>query len=163
MQYPGAIKAFAKEVCRNDLLNFGRLHFFFPDSRLALDLNTDKTLKVRPRRPRQRARRAARLDGPRRRGGGCRAAHGITMQWLQNLCHFRELVGRCSARPTGDAIHDRTREAPPQLRAPAGQHLAQCRPRSARSYIRCPGTAPGQRRPARAGRRRASTGTSCAT
>lgn len=47
MQYPGAIKAFAKEVCRNDLLNFGRLHFFFPDSRLALDLNTDKTLKVR--------------------------------------------------------------------------------------------------------------------
>lgn len=47
VQYPGAIKAFAKEVCRNDLLNFGRLHFFFPDSRLALDLNTDKTLKVR--------------------------------------------------------------------------------------------------------------------
>ena len=44
--YPGAIKAFAKEVCRNDLLNFGRLHFFFPDSRLALDLNTDKTLKA---------------------------------------------------------------------------------------------------------------------
>lgn len=42
-----AIKAFAREVCRNDLLNFGRLHFFFPDSRLALDLNTDKTLKVR--------------------------------------------------------------------------------------------------------------------
>jgi hypothetical protein len=33
------------QVCRNDLLNFGRLHFFFPDSRLALDLNTDKTLK----------------------------------------------------------------------------------------------------------------------
>jgi hypothetical protein len=30
---------------RNDLLNFGRLHFFFPDSRLALDLSTDKTLK----------------------------------------------------------------------------------------------------------------------
>jgi len=49
VQYPGAIKAFAKEVCRNDLLNFGRLHFFFPDSRLALDLNTDKTLKVRAR------------------------------------------------------------------------------------------------------------------
>ena len=46
VQYPGAIKAFAKEVCRNDLLNFGRLHFFFPDSRLALDLNTDKTLKA---------------------------------------------------------------------------------------------------------------------
>ena len=46
VSYPGAIKAFAKEVCRNDLLNFGRLHFFFPDSRLSLDLNTDKTLKV---------------------------------------------------------------------------------------------------------------------
>ncbi len=41
----GAIKAFAREVCRNDVLNFGRLHFFFPDSRLALDLNTDRTLK----------------------------------------------------------------------------------------------------------------------
>lgn len=24
VQYPGAIKAFAREVCRNDLLNFGR-------------------------------------------------------------------------------------------------------------------------------------------
>ena len=44
--YPGAIKAFAKEVCRNDLLNYGRLHFFFPDSRLSLDLNTDKALKA---------------------------------------------------------------------------------------------------------------------
>ena len=44
--YPGALKAFAKEICRNDLLNFGRLHFFFPDSRLALDLNTDKALKA---------------------------------------------------------------------------------------------------------------------
>ena len=46
VQYPGAKKAFAREVCRNDLLNFGRLHFFFPDSRMSLDLNTDKTLKV---------------------------------------------------------------------------------------------------------------------
>jgi len=46
-----AIKAFAREVCRNDLLNFGRLHFFFPDSRLALDLNTDKTLKARVVQP----------------------------------------------------------------------------------------------------------------
>mmetsp|Transcript_15592 Transcript_15592/g.43626 ORF Transcript_15592/g.43626 Transcript_15592/m.43626 type:complete len:523 (+) Transcript_15592:89-1657(+) len=45
VMYPGAIKVFAREVCRNDLLNFGRLHFFFPDSRLALDLNTDRTLK----------------------------------------------------------------------------------------------------------------------
>ena len=49
--YPGAMKAFAKEICRNDLLNFGRLHFFFPDSRLALDLNTDKTLKVKMPQP----------------------------------------------------------------------------------------------------------------
>lgn len=40
------MKAFAREICRNDLLNFGRLHFFFPDSRMSLDLNTDKTLKV---------------------------------------------------------------------------------------------------------------------
>lgn len=46
VMYPGALKAFAKEICRNDLLNFGRLHFFFPDSRLALDLNTDKALKA---------------------------------------------------------------------------------------------------------------------
>ena len=45
MRFPGAIKAFAREICRNDLLSFGRLHFFFPDSRLGLDLNTDKTLK----------------------------------------------------------------------------------------------------------------------
>jgi hypothetical protein len=47
VQYPGAVKVFAREVCRNDLLNFGRQHFFFPDSRLALDLSTDKTLKAR--------------------------------------------------------------------------------------------------------------------
>eukprot|EP00887_Chlorella_sp_A99_P004627 scaffold4.g4627.t1 len=45
VQYPGAIKVFAREVCRNDLLNFGRMHWFFPDSRLSLDLSTDKTLK----------------------------------------------------------------------------------------------------------------------
>lgn len=45
VRYPGAIKVFAREICRNDMLNFGRLHFFFPDSRLALDLNTDRTLK----------------------------------------------------------------------------------------------------------------------
>ncbi|KAJ9517147.1 hypothetical protein QJQ45_009092 [Haematococcus lacustris] len=45
VRFPGAMKAFAREVCRNDVLNFGRLHFFFPDSRLALDLNTDRTLK----------------------------------------------------------------------------------------------------------------------
>ncbi|GAX81460.1 hypothetical protein CEUSTIGMA_g8889.t1 [Chlamydomonas eustigma] len=45
VRFPAAMKAFAREVCRNDVLNFGRLHFFFPDSRLALDLNTDRTLK----------------------------------------------------------------------------------------------------------------------
>lgn len=45
VRFPGAIKVFAREICRNDLLSFGRLHFFFPDSRLGLDLNTDKTLK----------------------------------------------------------------------------------------------------------------------
>ena len=45
VKYPGAIKAFAREICRNDVLNFGRLHFFFPDSRLSLDLSTDRTLK----------------------------------------------------------------------------------------------------------------------
>jgi hypothetical protein len=33
VRFPGAIKIFAREICRNDLLNFGRLHFFFPDSR----------------------------------------------------------------------------------------------------------------------------------
>mmetsp|Transcript_14825 Transcript_14825/g.25098 ORF Transcript_14825/g.25098 Transcript_14825/m.25098 type:complete len:508 (-) Transcript_14825:305-1828(-) len=45
VSYPGALKAFAREVCKNDILNFGRLHFFFPDSRIALDLNTDRVLK----------------------------------------------------------------------------------------------------------------------
>lgn len=45
VKYPNAIKIFAREVCRNDILNFGRLHFFFPDSRMNLDLNTDKVLK----------------------------------------------------------------------------------------------------------------------
>eukprot|EP00210_Caulerpa_lentillifera_P007911 g7552.t1 len=45
VRYPDALKVFAREACRNDLLNFGRMHFFFPDSKLALDLNTDKTLK----------------------------------------------------------------------------------------------------------------------
>lgn len=44
--YPAALKVFAREICKNDLLNFGRLHFFFPDSRLSLDLSTDRTLKV---------------------------------------------------------------------------------------------------------------------
>ncbi len=36
VQYPGAIKAFAREVCRNDLLNFGayRPLYFHPLSPL---------------------------------------------------------------------------------------------------------------------------------
>lgn len=69
---PKAIKRFAREVCRNDFLNFGRMvrkvmtdndvlldralimhfcsllrlqHFYFPDSRIALDLNTDRVMK----------------------------------------------------------------------------------------------------------------------
>lgn len=43
--YPSAMKAFALQACRNDFLNFGRLHMFFPETRLALDLNTDRVLK----------------------------------------------------------------------------------------------------------------------
>lgn len=35
----------AVQICRNDFLSFGRMHFFFPDSRLNLDLTTDKTLR----------------------------------------------------------------------------------------------------------------------
>jgi hypothetical protein len=31
VRFPGAMKIFAREICRNDLLSFGRLHFFFPD------------------------------------------------------------------------------------------------------------------------------------
>jgi hypothetical protein len=42
VRFPSAVKCFAREACRNDLLNFGRFHLFFPDSRLALDLNTDR-------------------------------------------------------------------------------------------------------------------------
>ena len=57
--FPGAIKVFAREVCRNDLLNFGRMHWFFPDSRLALDLSTDRTLKE------------ARFDRWAQAGSGC--------------------------------------------------------------------------------------------
>lgn len=43
--YPASISWLFMQACRNDILNFGRLHLFFPDSRLSLDLNTDKTLK----------------------------------------------------------------------------------------------------------------------
>jgi len=64
VSYPGALKVFAREVCKNDLLNFGRLHFFFPDSRLSLDLNTDKTLKV-----------------GRRGGAGVRGEHALWAPW----------------------------------------------------------------------------------
>ena len=35
----------AVQICRNDFLSVGRMHFFFPDSRINLDLTTDKTLK----------------------------------------------------------------------------------------------------------------------
>ena len=28
VQYPGALKVFAREVCKNDLLNFGRMHWW---------------------------------------------------------------------------------------------------------------------------------------
>jgi len=43
--YPAALKAFAREVCRNEVLNQGRFHFFFPDSRASLDLSTDRVVK----------------------------------------------------------------------------------------------------------------------
>jgi len=43
--YPTALKAFAREVCRNEILNQGRLHFFFPDSRASLDLSTDRVVR----------------------------------------------------------------------------------------------------------------------
>lgn len=45
VQHPTALKVFAARICRNDLLSVGRQHWFFPDSRLGLDLNTDRTLK----------------------------------------------------------------------------------------------------------------------
>jgi hypothetical protein len=43
VRFPGAIKVFAREICRNDLLNFGRLHFFFPDSRWACSSSSSST------------------------------------------------------------------------------------------------------------------------
>ena len=33
------------QVCRNDLLNFGRMHFFLPGDRMSLDLTTDTVVK----------------------------------------------------------------------------------------------------------------------
>eukprot|EP00924_Labyrinthula_sp_SR-Ha-C_P006229 augustus_masked-scaffold_31-processed-gene-0.43-mRNA-1 protein AED:0.12 eAED:0.15 QI:0/-1/0/1/-1/1/1/0/611 len=45
LRYSSSLKAFAREVCRNEILNRGRLHFFFPDSRAALDLSTDKVVR----------------------------------------------------------------------------------------------------------------------
>jgi energy-coupling factor transporter ATP-binding protein EcfA2 len=43
--YPEALKTFAGSVCRNDLLNFGRMHFFLPGDRMSLDLTTDTVVK----------------------------------------------------------------------------------------------------------------------
>lgn len=43
--YPTALKVFAREVCRNEILNQGRLHFFFPDQRASLDLSTDRVVR----------------------------------------------------------------------------------------------------------------------
>eukprot|EP00510_Aplanochytrium_minuta_P000821 CAMPEP_0184006264 /NCGR_PEP_ID=MMETSP0954-20121128/572_1 /TAXON_ID=627963 /ORGANISM="Aplanochytrium sp, Strain PBS07" /LENGTH=531 /DNA_ID=CAMNT_0026284745 /DNA_START=60 /DNA_END=1655 /DNA_ORIENTATION=- len=43
--YPTALKVFAREVCRNEILNQGRFHFFFPDSRASLDLSTDRVVR----------------------------------------------------------------------------------------------------------------------
>ena len=33
------------QICRNDLLNFGRMHFFLPGDRMSLDLTTDTVVK----------------------------------------------------------------------------------------------------------------------
>ncbi|GBG29117.1 Hypothetical Protein FCC1311_053402 [Hondaea fermentalgiana] len=43
--YPSALKVFAREVCKNEVLNQGRLHFFFPDARASLDLSTDRIVR----------------------------------------------------------------------------------------------------------------------
>lgn len=45
LMYPGALKVFAREVCKNEVLNQGRLHFFFPDARASLDLSTDRIVR----------------------------------------------------------------------------------------------------------------------
>lgn len=82
VRFPGAIKVFAREICRNDLLNFGRLHFFFPDSRLALDLSTDKTLKE------------ARFD-----------RHFVRVSVLvERTLGFGSLAGSCDSWPGGCAV-----------------------------------------------------------
>lgn len=46
VQYPAAIKAFAASICKNEVLNHGRVHAFFPDSRQGLDLNTEKASRA---------------------------------------------------------------------------------------------------------------------
>ena len=43
--FPGALKVFAREVCKNEVLNQGRMHFFFPDARASLDLSTDRIVR----------------------------------------------------------------------------------------------------------------------
>jgi len=45
LMYPAALKVFAREVCKNEVLNQGRLHFFFPDARASLDLSTDRIVR----------------------------------------------------------------------------------------------------------------------
>ncbi len=43
--YPNSLKVFAREVCKNEVLNQGQLHFFFPDARASLDLSTDRIVR----------------------------------------------------------------------------------------------------------------------
>jgi len=46
IQNPLSLKKFACEICRNDILSFGYMHFFFPDSRQKLNLNTSSVVEV---------------------------------------------------------------------------------------------------------------------
>lgn len=43
--HPLAIRAFAARICRNDILSVGRQHWFLPDSRVNLDLSTERALR----------------------------------------------------------------------------------------------------------------------
>jgi len=45
LMFPSALKIFAREVCKNEILNQGRFHFFFPDARASLDLSTDRIVR----------------------------------------------------------------------------------------------------------------------
>ena len=86
-------QVFAREVCKNDLLNFGRLHFFFPDSRLSLDLNTDKTLKARAggrcaqgRGKRSAARGTGQVQQRRSRDGLCQQGMPHQLRHVASCC-----------------------------------------------------------------------------